>query len=158
MAASELGYELIGPYGRGRGGPGGWIILDEPELHLGPEPDIVVPDLAGWRRQTMPELPDEPYITLRPDWVGEVLSPSTQARDRGEKLRLYLREGVVHVWLIDPAVYTLEVFRLDGESYRLVGVHSGPATVQAEPFDAAPLELASLWLRSAKDLSDPGDS
>jgi len=107
----------------------------------------VVPDLAGWRRERMPELPDAPYLTLAPDWACEVLSPRTQALDRTRKLPLYAREGVTHVWLIDPLAQTLEVYRLDGDTYRLVATHAGTAPVRAEPFDAVELELAALWAR-----------
>ena len=79
-ASSIVGSELVGPYDQGRGGPGGWWILDEPEMHLGPH--ILVPDLAGWRRERMPALPDEAYFALAPDWVCEVLSPGTARIDR----------------------------------------------------------------------------
>lgn len=122
------------------------MILGEPELHLGE--DVVVPDLAGWRRDRMPEVPfDKAFFVLAPDWICEVLSPSTEAIDRDEKLRIYAREGVGHVWFVDPLVKTLEVLRLDGSTYRIVGVFRGDATVRAEPFDALALELALLWAR-----------
>lgn len=146
-AATTLGSELEPAFGRGRGGPGGWIILAEPELHLGSGPDVLVPDLAGWHRSRMPELPDEPYATLAPDWTCEVLSRSTEAFDRTAKLPIYAREQVSHVWLVDPDVETLEVFRLDGETYRLVLTASGTKTVRAEPFDAIELALQELWRR-----------
>ncbi len=142
-AASVLGEELGPPFRRGRGGPGGWIIIDEPELHLGP--DVVVPDLAGWRRSTMAELPDTAYFALRPDWACEVLSASTEAVDRAEKVPLFAREGVAHVWLVDPIQRTLEVLRLDGESYRVLGTWRDAARPRAEPFDAIELELGLLW-------------
>lgn len=146
VAASALAEELGLPFKRGRGGPGGRILLDEPELHLGA--DIVVPDLAGWRRARMPEVPiDLPYFVLAPDWVCEVLSPSTAAFDRGRKLAVDAREQVAHVWLVDPANQTLEVLRLDGETYRIVNVSGGEAAVRAEPFDAIELELRVLWAR-----------
>ncbi|MCL2724630.1 MAG: Uma2 family endonuclease [Polyangiaceae bacterium] len=144
-ASTTLGEEIGPPFNRGKGGPGGWIILDEPELHLGH--DVVVPDLGGWRRERMPELPDTAFITLAPDWVCETLSPSTAAIDRGEKMPIYAREKVGHVWLIDPIVRTLEVFRLDGDSFRLVGTWHDDARVRAEPFDAIELELGALWAR-----------
>lgn len=147
QVSSVLGGELGPPFGRGRGGPGGWILLDAPELHLGPERDIVVPDLAGWRRVRLPELPDAPYLTLAPDWLCEVVSPSTQAHDRVRKLPLYRRDGVLHVWLVDPLAQTLEVYRLDGESYRLTATFGGDDPVRAEPFDAIALELGALWAR-----------
>jgi Uma2 family endonuclease len=144
-SASRLGDVLGGPYDRGAGGPGGWIILDEPELHLGPEPDVLVPDLAGWRRERMPELPDVANFTLAPDWACEVLSPRTADLDRAEKVPIYGREGVTHVWLVDPLLRTLEVLRLDGATYRLIVTVRGDARVRAEPFDALELELALLW-------------
>ena len=146
-ASSILGAELVPRFHQGRGGPGGWVILDEPELHLGTEPDILVPDLAGWRRTRMPEIPQTAFLTLPPDWVCEILSPSTEAVDRGDKLAIYARERVAHAWLVDPIVQTLEVFRLDGEGWRLVGTWHGEAKVRAEPFDVLELELAALWAR-----------
>ncbi|MDB4946869.1 MAG: hypothetical protein JWP97_6403 [Labilithrix sp.] len=144
-AASALGEELGPPFNRGRGGPGGWVILDEPELHLAT--DVLVPDLAGWRRERMPELPDAAFFDVSPDWACEVLSPSTSAADRGIKLPIYAREGVSHVWLVDPAAKTLEVLRLDGSTYRLVATAFEGARVRAEPFDAIEVDLAALWAR-----------
>ena len=144
LAASHLGGELFGPFARGRGGPGGWIILDEPELHLGE--DIVVPDLAGWRRERMLVFPhDAAYFTLAPDWICEVLSASTAKVDRTDKLALYARESVRHVWLLDPIARTLEVFRLEAGRWLLLLSQADDAAVRAEPFDAIELSLASLW-------------
>lgn len=143
LVTSQLGIELGGPFNQGRGGPGGWFVLDEPELHLGE--DVLVPDLAGWRRERMPHVPRTAACTLAPDWVCEVLSPSTKALDRAAKLPAYAREGVRHVWLVDPEARTLEVFRLEGELYTLLVTHAGPARVRAEPFDAIELDLALLW-------------
>jgi Uma2 family endonuclease len=145
LASSTLGGQLEPPFKRGKGGPGGWVLLDEPELHLGH--DVVVPDQGGWRRERMVEVPNSAFVTLAPDWVCEILSKSTAAMDRGEKLPIYAREKVSHAWLIDPIVKTLEVFRLDGESYRLVGTWHDDALVRAEPFDAIELELGALWAR-----------
>jgi len=142
-AASSLGGELYGPFDRGRGGPGGWVILDEPELHL--HGDVLVPDIAGWRRERMPALPETSAFELAPDWLAEVISPSTASFDRTVKLPIYAREHVSHVWLLDPLVQTLEVLRLDGASYRVVGAWSGSATVQCEPFEALGLQLTELW-------------
>ncbi|MCC6523359.1 MAG: Uma2 family endonuclease, partial [Polyangiaceae bacterium] len=144
--ASLLGGELHGPFRRGRGGPGGWVILDEPELHLGARPDKLVPELAGWRRERMPDAvgpSDAPaHHDVVPDWVCEVLSPGTEATDRGQKMRIYRREGVGHVWLVNPTTRTLEVYRLDGERFALLDTFDGDAVVRAEPFDAIELPLA----------------
>lgn len=142
-ASSVLGAVLYDPFDSGGGGPGGWVVLDEPELHLGA--DVLVPDLAGWRRERMPELPRDAALTLAPDWVCEVLSPRTRAHDRVRKMPVYAREGVGHLWLVDPDAKLLEIYRLDGESYRSVGSHDGDARVRAEPFDAIELELGALW-------------
>lgn len=146
QVASELAYELIGPFRHGRGGPGGWHILVEPELHLGPEPDILVPDLAGWRRSRMPRVSKEPFETLPPDWAAEILSPSTTRVDRSVKLPIYQREKVGHVWLVDPLAMTIEVLRLDGDGYRLLGVQAGRGIARLEPFEAIELDLTALWV------------
>ena len=145
LASSALGEELGPPFKRGKGGPGGWVILDEPELHL--VEDVIVPDLAGWRRERMPEVPSAAALTLAPDWVCEVLSPSTAKVDRAVKLPIYARRQVAHVWLVDPLEQTLEVLRLDGESYRIAAVHAENALVRAEPFEALELGLEALWAR-----------
>jgi Uma2 family endonuclease len=145
-AASALGEELGPPFKRGRGGPGGWIILDEPEVHIGR--DVLVPDLGGWRRDTMAAIPNEPFFTIRPDWVCEVLSPSTERFDRGDKIRIYARAGVQHAWLVNPLLRTLEVVRLSHEKpehWTTIGVFRDDAKVRAEPFDAFELDLAILW-------------
>jgi len=147
QASTTLGEELGPPFKRGRGGPGGWIILFEPELHLGSEPDVLVPDLAGWRRETMAALPDAPYLTVAPDWLCEVLSPSTQRHDRMRKIPVYLREHVDYVWLIDPLAQLLEIYEIDGHSYRLHATLGGEDRVRAAPFNAIELDLALLWAR-----------
>lgn len=147
-AAGELHGELRGPFQRGPGGPGGWVFLDQPELHLGPNPDIVVPDLAGWHRDRFPEgaFDDETTaITVAPDWVCEVLSPRTKARDRGGKMRVYRRERVGHLWYVDPAARFVEVCRLEASGYVIVDTYEDDATVRAEPFAAAEIPLAVLW-------------
>lgn len=123
--------------------PGGWLILAEPELHLGQ--DVLVPDVAGWRRERVPRLPDQAYFTLAPDWICEVLSPSTAAVDRGVKLRIYAREAVGHAWLVDPIAQTLEVLALEGRRWVLLATHMGADTARAAPFDALPLEMSHLW-------------
>ncbi|RKH94045.1 Uma2 family endonuclease [Corallococcus sp. AB038B] len=142
-AAMHLLGELHHPFGRGRGGPGGWLFLPKPELHLGK--DVLVPDVAGWRRERMPKMPDVVGFTMAPDWLCEVLSPSTFRLDRARKLPIYAREGVKHVWLVDPREHMLEVFRLEGGHYLLLGAYGDSEIVHAEPFEALPLELKVLW-------------
>jgi Uma2 family endonuclease len=147
--SSRLGGELDGPFDRGRGGPGGSILVDEPELHLGE--DIVVPDLAGWRCDRLPRVPNAPYFELAPDWVCEVLSPSTMKIDRSDKLTIYAREHVGHVWFVDPIARLLEVLRLHGARYEILSTHADDAQVRAEPFDAIALDLGALWADLAGD-------
>jgi Uma2 family endonuclease len=142
-ACSRLGMRIGSPFDLGDGGPGGWWILFEPELHLGQ--DVVVPDLAGWRRERMPSLPETAWFELAPDWVCEVLSPSTVRHDRAHKLAIYARERVAHAWLVDPLARTLEVLRLGETGWVIVAVHSGDAVVRAEPFAALELDLLPLW-------------
>jgi Uma2 family endonuclease len=119
-------------------------MLTEPELHF--RNDVLVPDLAGWRRERLPAVPDEPYLTLAPDWICEVLSPSTETIDRGRKLGIYAREGVPHVWLVDPLRLTLEVLALETGSLEQIEEHHGSVRVRARPFDAIELELSALWI------------
>lgn len=141
--ASALGDELGPPFKRGRGGPGGWIILDEPELHLGD--DIVVPDLGGWRRERLPGVGNVAYFTLAPDWLCEVISRSTEKLDRAKKLPIYAAHGVRNVWLVNPLQRTLEVLRLHDGKWLALAVHCDNAKVRAEPFDAIQLDLVNLW-------------
>ena len=143
MVATTLGGALVPAFNSGRGGPGGWILLFEPELHL--RDDILVPDLAGWRRARLPAVPDVAYFTLAPDWVCEVLSPSTEKLDRAYKLGLYAAAGVRHAWLLNPSQRTLEVFRRHEDKWLAVAVYADDARVRAEPFEALELELATLW-------------
>ena len=142
-AASSLGVRLGGPFDHGIGGPGGWWILLEPELHLAG--DVLVPDWAGWRRGRMPHLPKSAYFPLAPDWICEVLSPSTSRLDRAQKLAIYAREGVGHAWLVDPDAGTLEVLRLEHGRWSILATHAGNEVVRAEPFAEVPLELRALW-------------
>ena len=141
---SVLGRKLGGPYDDGLGGPGGWWILDEPELHLAD--DVLVPDLAGWRRSQMTRYPDSAYTVIAPDWVCEILSPSTSSLDRVQKLGIYAREHVSHAWLIDPLARTLEVLRLENGRWTILATHAGAEAVRAEPFDAIDLDLSALWV------------
>lgn len=141
-ATSVLGGELHGPFRRGIGGPGGWILFDEPELHFGE--DVLVPDIGGWRAERF-EGVDRSFYCVAPDWLAEMLSPSTATIDRAEKLPIYAREGVRHVWFVDPMAKTLEVFRLDGATYRLLATHHDDARVRIEPFESLELDLSLLW-------------
>jgi Uma2 family endonuclease len=143
-AASVLGAEVLTAFQRGRGGPGGWWILDEPELHLAA--DVVVPDLAGWQRTRLPTVPDVPWLELSPDWACEVISASTEAIDRGKKLAIYAREGVPYVWLINPTSQTLEVLTLRNGQWTMTATYAGRSAVRALPFEAIELDLSALWI------------
>jgi Uma2 family endonuclease len=142
-ASSGLMGTLSGPFDGGRGGPGGWQILFEPELHL--DADVVVPDLAGWRRERLPSLPDAAYFTLAPDWVCEVVSPSTASMDRVKKLAIYAREQVTFTWLVDPLARTLEALRLEAGRWVILTTAADSALVRVEPFEAIELDLSLLW-------------
>lgn len=143
-AYSGLGYELVGPFDRGRDGPGGWWILDEPEIHL--DGDILVPDIAGWRRERMPGLPETAWFELAPDWVCEILSPSTARIDRSEKLPIYARWSVRHVWLIDPDLRMLEALENNDGRWTLITTLKDDDDVRLAPFDAIAFSLGALWV------------
>ncbi len=142
-AHSVLLGEIGSPFDRGRGGPGGWWILTEPELHRGE--DVLVPDLAGWRRERMPTYPDAPWFDLAPDWACEVLSPSTRRLDLTDTRAIYAREGVSHLWLVDPLARTLEVFGLRDGAWVLLGALKDDEGVRLPPFDALEWPLGALW-------------
>ncbi len=146
-AYSVLGGRIGNAFDFGSEGPGGWWILDEPELHFGE--DVVVPDLAGWRRERMPQLPETPWFELAPDWVCEILSPSTARVDRVLKMPLYARKGVQHLWLLDPDLRTLEVYQLDSSGdlprWLLLESLGGDAPVRQPPFEAVEFSLGTLW-------------
>lgn len=139
--------DLGGPFDRSPGdpaGPGGWWMLVEPELHLGP--DVIVPDLAGWRRERMPRMPDVAFFDQAPDWACEVVSPKTGIIDRRRKMPIYAREGVAHLWIVDPILKTLEVYRLETGRWVVASTHGGDERVRAEPFEAVELDLTRWWL------------
>mgnify|MGYP000213648758 CR=1 FL=1 len=142
-ASSTLGVDVGSLFDRGRGGPGGWWILDEPELHI--DGDVLVPDLAGWRRERMPKLPDTSWFELAPDWVAEVLSPGTARKDRGIKMPIYARWGVEHCWLIDPDARTLEAYANQDGQWLLLGAWGDADQVTVAPFAAVAFDLAGLW-------------
>ena len=143
VATSVLGAELNAPFHLGRGGPGGWWILFEPELHFGE--DVLVPDIAGWRRDRLPEIPDEAHFTLPPDWICEVLSPHNERHDRVRKLPVYARAGVAHAWLVDPLARTVEVLQLHAGQWMAVRTYRHDEALRAEPFTAAEIDLLALW-------------
>ena len=145
LASSSIGQDL-GPFARRPGSPGvpgGWWILDEPELHF--DEDVLVPDLAGWRHERLPRLPNAAFMTLAPDWVCEVISPTTGRLDRVRKLPLYGRAGVAHAWIVDPLARTLEVYRRQGDMWLIATTHGGAVTARVEPFEAIELDLGRWW-------------
>jgi Uma2 family endonuclease len=145
-AATGVGVDVAGAFHGPPGPPpvpGGWWILPEPELHLGD--DVLVPDWAGWRRERLPEFPKVAFFTLAPDWVCEILSPSTGRIDRGAKMRLYAAAGVGHLWMVDPLLQTLEVYRLEGGRWVVIDTHAEDVAVRAEPFDTIDLRLGRWW-------------
>ncbi len=145
QAASTLGMLLGTPFQLGRGGPGGWFIQDEPEIHFADH--VLVPDLAGWRRDEGSDLDlTKAFATVPPNWVCEVLSPSTQGVDRVRKLPIYAEHGVGHVWLVDPINRTLEVFQLQEGRWTLIGTYEAAAEIQSEPFEAISFDLSLLWV------------
>ncbi len=143
LTASYLGEDLVGPYGKGKGGPGGWWILDEPEIHLGE--DILVPDIAGWKKERMPRLPETAFFSLSPNWACEVLSHNTARKDRIEKMPLYAKYGVPYIWLVDPILKTLETYRLGDRYWELTGTFSESDHVSVEPFMDISIDLSMLW-------------
>ncbi len=143
-AQNAVQVELGGPFDRGRGGPGGWLFMTEPELHLGGH--VVVPDVAGWKRERLPEAPETAYLEVPPDWVCEVLSPSTMRIDRTDKLAVYRDFGVGHAWYVDPEARTLEVFELRDEGvWVLAATHKDDDEVAAPPFQVHAFKLDVLW-------------
>ena len=144
VAANAVGYEITGPFGRGTDGPGGWIFMVEPELHLGPH--VVVPDLAGWKRERLTPFPETAYIETPPDWLCEVLSPSTQAIDRTDKLSVYAEFGVKHCWYVDPISRTLEVLALTGDKWMIAATFKDDDAVAAVPFEVHTFGLDGFWV------------
>ena len=143
-AASKLGALLDGPFGFDADPPGGWVIIDEPDIRFGD--DVRAPDLAGWRTERYAEPPSGPYV-VAPDWICEVLSPTTARFDRAEKMPLYAEHQVAHLWLIDPAPQTLEVYRREGTLWLAIATYAGDQSVRAEPFQASEIDLGTLWRR-----------
>jgi Uma2 family endonuclease len=145
LISSSLGDELVGPFQKGRGGPGGWWIIDEPEIHFVRDIEVAVPDLAGWQRERMPRVPQDHRFEVVPDWVCEILSPSTASKDRDIKLPLYARYGVRYVWLIDPLRRVLEAMAQKNGRWTELGSFSNQDQVTVAPFEAITLALSDLW-------------
>ena len=145
VAGSALVADLGPPFDFGRGGPGGWWIITEPEIHFVRDTEVAVPDLAGWRRERMPQVPNDHRFAVVPDWVCKILSPSTARKDRFIKLPIYARYGVAHAWLVDPEAHTLEAFELRQGIWLLIATLQDDAPVRVPPFDAIEFSLADLW-------------
>lgn len=148
--SSELGADVLMSFARGRGGPGGWIIMDEVELHLGktePTSIVAVPDLSGWRKERMPVRPTTPAVQLAPDWVCEILSPGARniRRDRLIKADVYHRAGVAWMWLVDPRAQTIEVFRREASGWLRAATHAGGGEARLAPFDAVAFDVQPWW-------------
>ena len=144
-AETCLGSALNPPFQQGKGGPGGWWIQVEPEVHFIRDTEITVPDLGGWRRERMPNLPRDHRYEVVPDWVCEILSPGTAKKDRSIKMPVYARFGVAHVWLVDPLERTLEAFSLQEGRWMLNGVLKDEDWVSFPPFESVTFSLADLW-------------
>jgi Uma2 family endonuclease len=145
LAEAGLTIDIGGPFNFGRGGPGGWWIIPEPEVHFRRDVEVAVPDVAGWRRERMPVIPEDHRFEVVPDWVCEILSPSTVKKDRVIKLPLYARYGVAYAWLVDPQARTLEAFELRDQVWALIATLQDDASVRVPPFDAVEFPLNDLW-------------
>ena len=144
VTASRLGGDLTGPFDRGRGGPGGWWIIDEPEIHFRRDAEILVPDIAGWRREPMPTVPEDQRFEVVPDWICEILSPSTASKDREVKMPVYARYGVPYAWIVDPGAKSVESFALQANTWSRVASFQGEQQIVAPPFTAVP--VMSPWV------------
>lgn len=150
VVASELGIELGSVFGRGRGGRGGWVILDEPELHLGD--DVLVPDLAAWRVERLPPAsPRAAFFDVVPDWVCEIASPSTSLRDRRIKMPVYARHGVNHLWLVEPLECRIEAYERGGSRWIVDGVFGDDRDARVPPFDAATIDIVRIWDETGRE-------
>jgi Uma2 family endonuclease len=141
---TSVASDLHRPFQQRRGGPGGWWILVEPGIEIPRSPEFS-PDLAGWRRERLPHLPDDEPIGVVPDWICEVLSPSTRGYDLLVKRRFYAEIGVGHLWYVDPDVQSLTVSRLVDGKWLELGVHGPAEKVRVEPFEAVEIDLPVWW-------------
>lgn len=151
QAESALGADILFPYQYGRGGPGGWWIVDEPEVHFIRDIEVVVPDIAGWRKERMPRQPRTHRYEVVPDWVCEIASPSTAKLDRIEKMPLYAKYGVQYLWLVDPLLKTLETYELCNGRWSNVKNYKDNDAVSAVPFNEITLQLDDLWIPEDSD-------
>ena len=145
LTGSSLGDELVGPFQKGRGGPGGWWIIDEPEIHFVRDIEVAVPDLAGWKRERMPAVPRDHRFEVVPDWVCEILSPSTASKDRVIKMPLYAKHGVQYAWIVDPFRRALEAMELKNGTWTPLGSFLEEDLAAVAPFDAITIALSGLW-------------
>lgn len=145
LASSRLESDIEGPYSRGRGGPGGWWIIIESEVHFIRDLEVVVPDIAGWQKEHMPRIPEGHRFEVVPDWVCEVLSPSTKSTDREEKMPVYARFGVAYSWLVDPKTRTLEAYAQAEGKWLPLGSFRDDDVVRVAPFETITIYLADLW-------------
>lgn len=146
-AAQIAASQLLRPFNRrpgGSGGPGGWWFASETEIQLAAD-QVYRPDVCGWRRERLAELPSEAPVKVRPDWVCEILSPSNAGNDTVKKLRGYHRHQIPHYWIIDPVAETLTVHRFTEGGYLLVLAAERSERVRAEPFDAIELQVGVLF-------------
>ena len=143
--ALDVGSDLRDPFQRGRGGPGGWWILPEPGIELPNTPEIA-PDVAGWKLARLPILPNDEPIRVVPDWVCEILSPSTRRHDLLVKKPYYAKIGVPHHWLIDREARTITAYRLESGRWSELGVFGDERDARIEPFEDAALDIASWWV------------
>jgi Uma2 family endonuclease len=153
VIAHALGSELNEPFRKGRGGPGGWIFAFEPELHLGE--DVLVPDIAGWRRERLPVVPKDEHISTAPDWVCEILSPSTERLDRNIKMRRYAKHDVAYIWLVDPRIGLVEAFQLVAGKWLRLGTADASESVGFSPFDAISFPLSDVLSFDAPPAAEP---
>jgi len=142
FAATSLTWALFGPFAQGLNGPGGWVILAEPNILFGEQ--LLIPDLAGWEKDRFVAPSEGPYI-LSPDWIGEILSPSTARFDRATKLPTYQQAGVGHAWIIDALGRFLQVLHRHDEGWQIVAGYQNQDKVRAEPFEAVEIDLSLLW-------------
>jgi Uma2 family endonuclease len=136
--------KLSDPFDEGNGGPGGWWIVAEPGIELPNTPEIS-PDVAGWRRERMPEMPGDEPIRVVPDWTCEILSKTTRRHDLEVKMPYYAKVGVAYHWLVDLEARVLTAYRLDFSEWRVIGTYSNETEARIPPFAAVPLNVASWW-------------